>query len=123
MQINGVGAEGLNLIRPHTDNMVVRMHVDGRSMKINHLGSWNWLGGSRCGGWLDGYLPNPRLGFANPPMLLATGTLTALALTHGTNTLARERANCHQDMVSRGQEVQKGKYSPRRDHSRLGDDG
>ncbi len=88
MQINGVGAEGPNLIRPHTDNMVVRMHVNGGSMRINHLRSWNALYCSRFGGCLGAYLLNPSLHLANPPMHLATRTLAGLALAHATNTLA-----------------------------------
>src|SRR5712692_7632483 len=105
MQINGVGAEGLNLIRPHTDDMVVRMHVNGGSMRMNHLRSWNGLGSRRCRGRLDVYLPNPRLGLANPPMPLAARTLAGVVLAHGTNTLLRGRATCHKHKVGRGQEV------------------
>ena len=39
VQIHRVGTEGLYLIRPHTDNMVVRMHVDGGRMRMHHLRS------------------------------------------------------------------------------------
>src|SRR5712691_10388648 len=113
MQINSVGTEGLYLIRPNTDNVVVRMHINGRSMRINHLRSWNGLGVSRCRACLGGYLPNPCLGLANPPMPLAARTFPRLlALAHGTNTLVRGRVSCQKHKVGRGQEGDKGSILP-----------
>src|SRR5712692_4686493 len=121
MQINRVGTEGPYLIRTHTDNMVVRMHVNGGSMRMNHLWSGNGLGRSR--GCLEAYLPDPPLRLANLPMPLAAWTLAGLALAHGTNTLVRRRATCPKHKVGSRPRGGQGKYSPRRDQSGPGDDG
>src|SRR5437868_1320483 len=91
MQINRVGTEGAYLIRTHTDNMVVRMHVNGGSVRILHFRSRNGLRRSRSCGCLGAYFRNPRLRLANPPMLFAARTLAGLALAHD-RANSKERA-------------------------------
>src|SRR5690349_16392710 len=92
--------------------MVVRMHVNGGSVRVFHLHTCNGLRRSCGGGCLVAYFLSPWLRLANAPMGLAAGTFAGLALAQGTNTLVRGRATGRQHQAGRGQEGEKGGILP-----------